>query len=309
MNALVRRAGFIWLVSASLSLPWGRALSAQGRQTVRLPSDSVLKLQAMADPAGRELVDMTEQLSALSVDSIVNASTLSAFLHSNSLLVSARNTLAEAQALLKRTSSVADREEQDGNPLLAAFRRARIATDRFSACRRIYYTLDPESFDVTPESCNERYGLGGRFEKRWNARRAGLGVLKAQVASTSVKVLALERSLEAAQDNLDDDLRGKTSYTTVVIVAAALTVLILIALIFGKEDVRRMVFTNVHATELVTVVLVVMAVLYFGSTQALSGEAVSGLLGAIAGYVLGRQALPRGSGAPDATEPPAVTVP
>jgi hypothetical protein len=248
-------------------------------------SSDTLRTIAARDSGGQVLVDLADRLETLARDSNPSVSSLASFLRAKDQLLAARSGLAEAQDVLARAMRLAD-----ARPRLAAFQTETTTARARPLCDALRL-IDPTWIELTTEKCRERYGRNGPFERLLGAREAGVAVLRTAVTATNSRTAFLEAKLQKAQDDLDDTLQGKASYTIALAVSGLTTIAVLLLLTY-REDVRRRVFTDVHATELVTLVLVVMAVIFFGSRELLKSDAVSGLLGAIAGYVLGRQTQP-----------------
>jgi hypothetical protein len=160
-----------------------------------------------------------------------------------------------------------------------------------AACEEVYW-LDPRVFARNAVNCRNLFRENPRwfFQLQASASRSAPLTDRLSVAAESAAsvVQTVETRLDEAENSIDDDLRGKRAYLYALIVGS-LTCCVILLLLLMRVDVREAVFRNVQATELVTVLLVVMAVIYFGSIRTLSGESVAGLLGGIAGYVLGRQ--------------------
>lgn len=176
------------------------------------------------------------------------------------------------------------------------------------ACNELYFGGDPRIFDRSVAACRENYSPANDYYARVRAGAAADSTashgLRAEIDSARTTIDVVAQAIQTARERLEGEVQGRFAFRTALWLIGGTSLILVAILLFARADRGRPAFSVAHATEMVTVLAVVMAVIFFGSIHALGGESVAGLLAGIVGYVLGQrsQALSGGRTKP-AAEP------
>lgn len=284
-----RRVSAVLAAGVVLSIPMRAQQSSLAPRAVRASADAE-QMRQMA----RDLAEATRGFEDADPHTLTELRVLQGRLASaRTAIEDGRVLVRERRTALRRATDRLDAMSRD----LQTVRNPRSSNDDvLAACERLY-PEDPRVFNYNSvTNCRTMYR--GAYSEEQGARRAvetaqrdtiGVGELSEAAEKANAAARTLEGKLDGAERSLDDDLRGKQAYRWALGFSAGTSVALLALLVFGNPEVRRTVFREVRATELVTVLAIVMAVIFFGAIRTLNGEAVAGLLGGISGYVLGRQ--------------------
>lgn len=111
---------------------------------------------------------------------------------------------------------------------------------------------------------------------------------KAELARVTTELFNVETEIRKLlnRDSLQNDFRVQISIAFTILVGIVILGFYWLAL--RKEEIAKNIFTGEKGIQFITLFLIVIAIILFGIMGTLEGRELSALLGALAGYILGK---------------------